>query len=338
MNIYTMFQKLLFINFILFLSVLTPAIVDAQAVPNFRHLQQRFDSDGLNNNLIGELSNDVQVQLRNLSIDDSCGFTPLTIDLIFKKKPAHAVEGLKVKITTSKNRSYDSISDSNGRAVFKEINIGDFPLIVSIPIINYHETIISPIKSIDQSRIIKLLNTCSCSQGAHDLLIKQLIEFCGNAIINVNITKPVQESSNLFSPLLINVNLAWDDMQIQAQCLDIFINRNDTNRMQRLKTDKNGEAEFSSLTSDDFPLTIDMPVISYNQVIEHAELSVQYREQLSEEQVTNLLITRQLFDEANICYRESRFNEAVKIYSKIIEMFPNNASAFNNRGNAKYST
>lgn len=333
-----MFQKSLFINFILLLILLIPAIAEAQAVPNFRQLQQRFDSDGLNNNLMRQLRNDVRVQLRNLSIDNSCGVTPLTIDLIFAPTRSHAVEGLKVKIKTSKNRSYNLISDSNGRAVFKEINIGDFPLKVSIPIINYHTTIINPIRSINQSRIIELLNACSCSQGAHDLLIKRLIELCGNGIINVNITEPVQESSNRFTPLRINVIFARDQMQIQAHCLDIFINRNDTNRLQRLKTDENGQAEFSSLLPEDFPLTIDIPVISYQQSIEHAELSAQYRQQLSEEQARHLLIIRQLFDQANICYRGSRFNEAVELYSKIIEMLPDNASAFNNRGNAKYST
>lgn len=333
-----MFQKSLFMNFILLLILLVPAIAEAQAVPNFRHLQQRFDSDGLNNNLIRQLGNDVQVQLRNLSIDDSCGVTPLIVCLTFMEDPHVHVTGLKVKIETSKNRSYNLISDSNGKAVFKKINIGDFPLKVSIPIINYHTTIINPIRSINQSRIIELLDTCSCSQGAHDLLIKRLIELWGNGIINVNITEPMQESSNRFTPLRINVSFARDQMQIQAHCLDIFINRNDTNRMQRLKTDENGEAEFSSLLPEDFPLTIDIPVISYQQTIEHAELSAQYRQQLSEEQERNLLITRQLFNQANICYRESRFNEAVAIYSRIIEMAPDNASAFNNRGNAKYST
>ncbi|MEA3397117.1 MAG: tetratricopeptide repeat protein [Chloroflexota bacterium] len=334
-----MFQKSLFINFILFLILLMPVIADAQAVPNFRHLQQRFDSDGLNNNLIRQLGNDVQVQLRNPSINDSCHVTPLTVCLTFMEDPHVHVTGLKVKIKTSKNRSYNLISDSNGRSVFKKINIGDFPLMVSIPIINYQTTIINPIRSINQSRIIELLNTCSCSHGAHDLLIKRLIEICGNGIINVNITEPVQKSTNRFTPLRINVAFAMNQNQIiNAHCLDIFINRNDTNRLQRLKTDENGEAVFSSLTSEDFPLTIDIPIISYHHKIEHAELSVQYREQLSEEQARNLLIIRQLFDQANICYRGSRFNETVDIYSRIIEMAPDNASAFNNRGNAKYLT
>ena len=72
------------------------------------------------------------------------------------------------------------------------------------------------------------------------------------------------------------------------------------------------------------------------------------RSDASEQQCFGLVVTfrlslefehnLQLFSKANICYRESRFNEAVEIYSRIIEMAPDNAPAFNNRGNAKYST
>ena len=40
----------------------------------------------------------------------------------------------------------------------------------------------------------------------------------------------------------------------------------------------------------------------------------------------------QKYDEANKMYNQGNFKEAIKLYTEVIEMNPNNAKAYNNRG------
>ncbi len=334
-----MLKKTLLFKLVLVFISLMPSAVWGQVLPNFRQLQQRFDSNELNRNFTRQLGNAIQVQLNNPRMDNSCGVTSLSLCLTFRENRQHPVTGLKIKIRTARNRSYQLITNTRGRSVFNTINIQDFPLQVNIPIIIYHRVINNPINLINENQtIINLLNVCSCDRNMHALLIKRLIKLCGNEIVKLNLTRPLQTGSNQLSPLHLKVSLSLGPTPIQGTCLPVFINKNHKNLQKWLKTNNIGEAIFDSLSFDDFPLTIDIPAISYHDVINQPKLSAQYREQLNEEQKKILIRTRQLFSHANHCYQNSRFKEAVNIYSKIIKMNQGNASVFNSRGNAYYAS
>jgi len=133
---------------------------------NLAYLQKCMD-DGWpslcpDSSVIHTLRDSIKVVLSGAVLNrKNCALMPLVITVRDSVDARHPPFGLRVAIEKRDGSFEGKLTDSNGSVRFNGLNVTDFPLKVSVPLMGYNLTITNPIAALNLQNTVRMLNKCT---------------------------------------------------------------------------------------------------------------------------------------------------------------------------------
>ena len=147
---------------------------------NLAYLQKCMD-DGWpslcpDSSVISILKNSIGVVLSGAVLNrENCALMPLVVTVRDRVEAWYPPFGLRVTIDKQAGSSESKLTDSNGRVRFNGLNVTDFPLEVSVPLMGYNLMIANPIAALNLQNTVRMLNSCGDrSPSIYKSLLKHL--------------------------------------------------------------------------------------------------------------------------------------------------------------------
>ena len=195
-------KYIVFLPIIIVLLGFAAAFGEICPVPNFTYLHTLNEQGRLNDNIRQYLRSILRVSVAEICMDNNCQLSPLSLRIRLNNNNC-PLTGINIFVRTDAGRVLSGNADNHGRAVFRSLEIQDYPLTVHIPLTGFQVRIKSPVKQLTDTRdIITRLNNCPDNKlEIYNALFLRLL------------------SITLDRPLFQKVNL------IRGYCRDISLDR-----------------------------------------------------------------------------------------------------------------
>lgn len=169
-------------------------------VPNFTYLQTLNEKGRLDNDIRQYLRSILSVRVAGIHIDNNCLFSPLSMRISLNNSNCPPT-GINIFVRTSAGRSLSRNADNHGRAAFRNLEIQDYPLTVSIPLTGFQARVESPVEQLVDTRdIITRLNNCPDNRPkVYDALFLRLL--------SITMDRPLFQKVNLITRYCRDISL-----------------------------------------------------------------------------------------------------------------------------------
>lgn len=164
-----------------FFLLVSPVWSEVIPIPNCSYLQEMFDKGDLDDRIRKKLSNNISIKISGGRISNNCDIKNIILQAVYSDARTNPLDGLKVKVVYSQGQVQRLTMNARGRVSINPVTISEFPLEISVPLVNYHRSIANPINRLNCEQTLFLLDNCdSQKKSIYGALFQHLLALTNN--------------------------------------------------------------------------------------------------------------------------------------------------------------